>query len=207
MHHLPVLVGSFAEAYAWVDQDPLARDSGIDGVPRGLTQHALDLLHQVARILGSFLVVHENKGAAAAGSEVGDRRRALQAPDIVEDGGTSLDRRLGNLDLVSVDRNGHPSLSRQMLDHSLGTADLLGNRDGFMARARRLAADVENVRAFADHHHGLGDGGLSVVEPVAAERVGTHVDDAHHIGPPAPLEPMPGDVGSLHGPIMLPPYQ
>ena len=117
------------------------------------------------------------------------------------------DRRLGNLDLVSVDRNGHPSLSRQMLDHSLGTADLLGHRDGFMARSRRLAADVENVRAFADHHHGLGDGGLSVVEPVAAERVGTHVDDAHHIGPPAPLEPMPGDVGSLHGPIMLPPYQ
>ena len=94
-----------------------------------------------------------------------------------------------------------------MLDHLLGTADLLGHGDGLMSRAGRLTADIQNVRAVPGHHHPMRDGVSSVVDAVAAEGVGTHVDDAHHVGPPAPLEAVTGNVDSLHWPIMLPTYR
>src|SRR5689334_9931912 len=76
-------------------------------------------------------------------------------------------------------------------------------RDGDVAGPGRLSADVEHVRALGGHAGALRDGSLDVVaEPVAAERVGRDVDDAHDIRARAPLELSAPDFGD-HDAIML----
>src|SRR5207302_8399646 len=76
-----------------------------------------------------------------------------------------------------------------------------GDRD--LAGTRRFAADIEHVCAFTHHAQPLRYRGADVgPEAVAAERVGRHVYDAHHIRARAPLETPAADFGK-HEPIIL----
>ena len=43
----------------------------------------------------------------------------------------------------------------------------------------------------------------AIGEPITAERVRAHVDDAHHVRARAPVESAAADLGAQHGPIML----
>ena len=90
--------------------------------------------------------VHEHQRRARLRAHAGETHVA-QAADVVHDHRAGLDRRARDGGLVRVDRHGRPELARDPLDQRHDALDLLLGRDRRPVRARRLPADVEEVRA------------------------------------------------------------
>jgi hypothetical protein len=145
-----------------------------------------------ARILRPAAVVHEDHRAAALGGERGQLGVEAEAPDIVDDGGPGIERGARHLGLRGVDRDRQVGARDQALDHRHHAPDLLIGGDRRGAGARALAADIEDVRALGDLRHALLDGARDPIgtldQPIAREGIGGHVEDAHDIGPRAPVE-------------------
>ena len=103
--------------------------------------------------------------------ERGQGRRGRHRGDVVDDVGAAGERRLGHGRLARVDADGHAREARADGAESVAdTLDLLGLADGLVARARRLAAHVEDVGALRHHALGLGDAPRSTAAPVPAKR-------------------------------------
>src|SRR5260370_18264307 len=65
-----------------------------------------------------------------------------------------------------------------------------------MPRSRGFAADIEKISAFLDHAESLGNGRVTIVaKTVGTERIRRDVDNPHHVGAAAPLEPVAPDLG------------
>ena len=82
---------------------------------------------------------------------------------------------------VRVDRDRHVGRLAQAADHREHARQLDVGRDGIRPRAGRLAADVEQVGAVGDERDAARDRGPGIqVLAAVRERVGRHVDHAHH---------------------------
>jgi hypothetical protein len=109
-----------------------------------------------------------------------------QAGDVVHDACARCERGLRDGGLARVDREGRGQLLRERLDHRAGALDLERGRHFLRAGPRRLAADVEHVRAGRDERprgrHGRTEVGPARrrEQPAAVrERVGRQVQHAH----------------------------
>ena len=147
------------------------------------------------------------------GSEPGESVVVAHAPDVVDEVGAGGERGLGDGRLGGVDaERGVGERLAQGRDDRHDPPPLLVEGDRVVARPGRLAADVEDVGALLDHPPALCDGDLDRVggarpapafalglgeEAVAGERIGRHVEDAHHERPLAPAERRGADAGRL----------
>ena len=137
----------------------------------------------VARIVlhGARLAEHVHQAAVHAG--VGHQTRELrleaEGRHVVHDRRARVDRGAGDLDLRRVDRDARAHRGGA-LDDRQHAADLLVGRDGLRPGTRRLAADVEDVRALVEQLAAVRHGRVRGEELAAVrERVRRHVDDPH----------------------------
>ena len=155
----------------------------------------------VARLL---LVVHQHEVRIGLGRGDGRARIPGRRPDVVHDARAGIQCRarhgaLGRIDAdqrAVADRLGHRPDDR---DREGGLRRLVDRRPIAIGgpRPRRLGADVEDLGAGGDERdgllHGRGDDLVDPAvrrrQPVAGERVGRHVQDAHHPRPLAPGQP------------------
>src|SRR5260370_10535995 len=115
-------------------------------------------------------------------------------------------RRNRDVDLVGVDGDGDPRFLREPPDYLLCAVDLFGCADRDMPRSRGFAADIEKISAFLDHAESLRNGRVTIVaKTVATERIRRDVDDPHHVGAAAPLEPVASDLGDHDAQYDTPP--
>ncbi len=205
MQKLQVLLRALAaEANARVDDEPVtlhaARDGGIDRVAQPRHDGGV---HPVA-VAVLLLVVHEHEmRSGRRGDRIRGPRVASRRPHVVHHGCAGLERRGGHHALAGVDADPRPvtELGCERAHDGDGQRQLGAGVDrGVVAvrtpRAGRLGADVEDVGARLHHraaqrHGGRHDIGLVAPvgrQPVARERVGRDVDDAHQVRPLAPAQ-------------------
>ncbi len=205
---LQVLRGGLAETDAGVDGDPVTPDAGGQGEVDLPAKEIGNLGDDVAihgPILhgrGRALHVHEHDGGASLSGEGRQGGVVAQSGDVVDAGGAGVEGGGGDLGPTRVDEDrGVEAGAADAGDDGHDSAPLLRRVDGIRARPRRLAADVEQVGAVGDQLPGAGDGGGRIQElPAVAERVGRHVDDAHHQRPSGTGEPVGPCVGDgRHG--------
>ena len=187
-----------AEAEARIDDQPLPRHAGTDGPLDGPLEVGDDLGHQ-GRVAGLGAVVHEHQRDAVLGGDPGDGIVVGHAPDVVDQVGPGVERRVGHGRLGRVDREGHVRHRRAKgPDHGNDAGDLVGHVDRHVARPRGGTADVEEIGSFVAHppgqrhcrRHRLVAGRE---EAVTRERVGRHVQDAHDERAGPPPEPARAD--------------
>ena len=175
-----------AEAYAWIEPDPLAQDARRHCRlrPRGQEIHDLGDHVIVARLClhrtGLALHVHQHDVAA----ERGGHRQALggmaQRRDVVPDRRAGRHSRAGHDGLHGVDGERDPALGADRTDQRDDACDLLILDDRFRAGPGRLTADVENICAVHDQAARLGQGRVGIGEtPAIGKAVRRDVQHAH----------------------------
>ena len=201
---LEVFRGPLAEADARVDDDPLARDSALDGRLDRRSQPAGHGLEDAGRVARLLLVVHQHEVRVRLGRCDGRVRIAGGGPDVVHHAGAGSQRRARHRPLRRVDADDGAVANR--LRHGPDDRDGEGGLRRLVdrraiavrgSRPGRLGTHVEDLGAGRDEADGLLDGGrddgvdpaIGRRQPVAGERVGGHVQDAHHVGPLAPCQP------------------
>jgi hypothetical protein len=104
------------------------------------------------------------------------------AGDVVDQGGTCADGRLGDLRAHRVDAD-HQPVSDELLNHGQDPAQLLVGGDPVRTGARGLPSDVDDVgpRRCLLQRMGHGDVRLDVAAPIG-EGVRGHVQHGHHQG-------------------------
>ena len=196
-----VLFAGLAEADAWVHDHSLRRYAGSFGNCNRPLERGDEFGHQV-RVLSAVLVVHDDQPEAFSGGQAGQARRALEAPDVVDDGRARRYGRLGHGELPGIDRDRDPGLPREARDDRQHPLELGLGCDRLMPGTGGLAAYVEQVGAFGDHLEALFDSRARVDHPVPAEGIGCHVDDSHQVDAASPAEVVTAE-GRYHAPIML----
>ena len=118
--------------------------------------------------------MHQAERRAARGAE--HLRIAGQCGDVIDDLRPGVERGSGHGGLGGVNADGHPGTPGELAYHVLSAAPFLDRVDRSCIRARRLAADVEDVRPFLRQLQAVRDG---VVGTAVGERVGCCIHDAH----------------------------
>ena len=86
------LLRRLAEADAGVEHDLVARDAGAVGDRERTGEERRDVGHDVDRRVGSLAIVHDDHRNAALRDHARHVGVALQAPDVVGDGGPGVER-------------------------------------------------------------------------------------------------------------------
>src|SRR5207245_8739934 len=86
------LLGRLAEADTGIEDNFVRRNSGAGSNVERSCKEIGDVLHDVDSRIGTLAVMHDDDGRAALGDEASHAGIALQAPDIVGDGGTLMER-------------------------------------------------------------------------------------------------------------------
>ena len=127
---------------------------------------------------GDLAGMHHDDAAGARLNKL-DHLGVGEARHVVDDRGAATHGRLGNRHVARVDRD-DGALFGQRAHHGQHAASLLVGVDRGKARARGLAAYVDDVGAGVEHRQAILDGGIRVeVLPAVAKRIGRHVEDAH----------------------------
>ena len=144
------------------------RNSGLRGDVERTREEVGDILHDVDAGIGAVAVMHDDDGRAALGDQAGHAGIALQAPDVVGDGGALIERPGDDGRFHAVDRDGNAE-RHHVRQHRLQPFQFFVRRD----RLRSIGpggfrADVDDVGALGDHPPGLrqrafGGGELSAV--------------------------------------------
>ena len=100
-----------AEADAGIEHDAVAGDAGALGDLQRASKERLDIGDDVDGRVGRLAVMHDDDRHAVFGDDRGHGGIALQAPDVVDDGGALVERPGGDLGLDGVDRHRQPSLT------------------------------------------------------------------------------------------------
>ena len=153
--------------------------------------------------------MHQNDWHTALGRQSGHARVICRAPDVVQHVCACVERRGGYLGLGRIDADRHVRQRGTDRPHDgLGARELFSFVDDGVPGSGRFAADVEHVRSLLGHHRRFGQCRRNEVaavggeQPIAAERVGRDVDDAHHERAAAPDKvgaTNPGRLGWLLG--------
>ena len=194
VQHGQVVLGRLAEADARVDDELLPADACGEGAFDGALQVGDDLGDHVP-VARLFPVVHQHERHAALGGEAGEAIRRTHTPDVVDHIGAGVERRLDDGGARRVDAQRHVGQRlAHGTHHGLDPAQLVlfghlvVSRDASTAppMSSRSAPSAAIWRACAT---AAATGSvLGGEQAVAAERVGRHVDDAHHERPAAPHE-------------------
>ena len=180
-HKLNGLLRSFAEPRARIEADSLVSDAGslqlscaLGQVIAYLRNHVvvLGLVLHGARIVAEHVHYHQ---AGIAGLGNLDHGCIAESRHIVDDACSGLNRSLGNLSVAGVDAYADILFS-QALYHLNGAGKLFLDGNGACAGARRLAAYIDDKRAFLAHLLGSGNCLFRVgVRAAIGKRVGSHV--------------------------------
>ena len=104
--------------------------------------------------------MHDDDGRAALGDEASHAGIALQAPDIVGDGGALIERPGDDGRFHAVDRHGNAERD-DFGQHRLQALQFFFRRDRFRpVGPGGFRADVDDVSALGDHPPGLGQRGF-----------------------------------------------
>ena len=145
-----ILARRLAEADAGVDHDLPARNAGGGRDGDGAFEEAADIVEDVEGGVDGVAVVHQHHRGAGPGRDRGDARVALGAPDVVDDRCSCSESDLRDLRLVAVDRDRRVASCLQPGDDGKHAGKLRRGIDGFVAGPGRLAADIDDRRAFGD---------------------------------------------------------
>ena len=172
-----------------------------------------DELGQEPRVARLGAVVHDDERDAVVGGEAGQRVVLADPPHVVDEVGAGGEGGLGDGRLGRVDAQRRVGQRRpQCRDDRHDPAAFLVLGDRVVPGPRRFATDVEDVGALLDHPAAGRDRHFDRVaaparqQPVAGERIGRHVEDAHHERALAPGEdpradpvvPSPASPASRH---------
>ena len=180
------MLGVLGEAQAGVDDDPVRVDpAGHRALhaPRELVDDLGDHVPvdgAVVHVDGLAPPVHHHERDVVRGHH-GHHRRVGGAPaDVVDQARPGLHGLLGDRGAHGVDGD-HDTGRGELADDGDDPAQLLGLVHPRRARPGRLAAHVHHVGALRHQVETVFDGEFGV-EPVTAvgERIGRHIDDAHH---------------------------
>ena len=150
------MLHGLAEADARIDGDAVGYDAGracgVDALRKMRGHFGDDII--IVRILlhGARCAshVHENNGACALRRDVRHIIIALQRRDIVDDLRAGRDGGARHRCLRGVDAQRGSGFRGESFDDRKHAAQFLFRGDGGRAGARRLAADIEDLRAFVD---------------------------------------------------------
>ena len=146
-------------------------------------EEVLHRLDDVALVRFSFLIVHDDNRQARLRRDLGHLARlflVLQTPDVVEHMAARLRGLARRLCLERIDRDRHRTLLEHRFEERHQSLDLLLRWHGLEARAARLCADVDDVRAILHHLFHVAQG-LVMRIPLAAIREGIrcHIEHTH----------------------------
>ena len=169
-----VVVESLAEADPWVVDDAFPGDASLCEGELSFEEKRVDFRDHVGVVGGDLhglrgaLHVHDHDAAVVGAADLEHGGISAQAGDIVDDVGTGIQCGCGDGGLGGVDGDESVPFRTERADHGNGPADFLVGGDGGSARARGFAADVDDVRAVADHLAGVfeGAGWIGVVSAV-----------------------------------------
>ena len=197
------MVGGLAEPDPGVDQEVRWRDTGLLGARDGCRQVVHHLADDVV-VVGLRPVVHDEERYTGTRRQVRHPGILSRAPDVVEQVRARREGRLGDDHLGRVDAQRDVGQGVRDRGHDGDHApDLVRGIDRRVTRAGRLATDIEQIGALLDHAPRLLDrctdrvGGSQ--QAITRERVGRHVEDAHHERPFAPAECHGSDPGGRRG--------
>ena len=127
--------------------------------------------------------MHQTAGHSGASDESGHLRVVFQAPDIVDQIGACLDGCGCHLCLVGIDGHGDIEAGFHCLDDWGYPLDFLVLGNLLVTGTGRLAADIQNGGALADHLLRMDQRCVHVV-PFAAVREGIrgYIQNSHDIG-------------------------
>jgi hypothetical protein len=160
-----VFFETFAEAEAGVEDDLVTRDAGSKGGLEAVCEpgenHRKDFARGQRRegwpLLWAASGVHEDCSAAQRGAGGGHARVPEMAADVVDDLGPGFDGVLRGAGVEGVDgEDGLGSLFEDGFDDGKDAGLLLVGRERGRVGAGGFAADVEDLRAFVEHFHRLG---------------------------------------------------
>ena len=180
--HGHALPGALAEADAWVEHDRLTRDAGLGRDLERVREERADIGHDIHRRFGPVAVVHDDHRYAGLGDHPRHQRLALQAPHVIDDGGTARQcPAAATSRLDGVDRDRHAEMDDRRQDRRQPRQLLFqGDRLRPDIGPRRFGADVDDVGAFVDHLLGMLEGASRIGKLAAVgERVRGDVEDAH----------------------------
>ena len=192
-HNLKVMLSRFAEPYAWVKNDVFAANARRLSVRRSAPQCAYHIRHKI-RVARIRPVVHQRRRCARVRYRACHIGVAPQSPHVVHHSRARRKRAPCHRRLVGVNADGNTQLRRQRLNHRNHPPQLLRRRHRrrlavHRRGARGLAAHIHNIRALRLKAQSLFQRGGNIrAQPVAAERIGRGVDDAHNISALAPLK-------------------
>ncbi len=179
------MVGRFAEARARVQADAVVGDAGLFKLGSALAQVLDDFGNNIvvmrfvlhgARVAALHVHNHQARIATLGNLYHG---RVAEARNVVDDAGARLHGRLGNLGVAGVDAHAD-ALAGQALDNAQHAALFLLDGNGACARARALAAHVDDKGALFHHLlRGLYRRIVIGIRPAIGKRVGGNVQDAH----------------------------
>lgn len=188
-----VFVEFFAEAEAGVQDDFVARDAGGSGGFEALGEFGEDEGKDLVRrerwegwpVLRAASGVHQDGSTVEVGAGRGHAGVPEVAADVVDDFGSGFDGVAGCSGVEGVDgEDGLGTLLEDGFDDRDDARLFFFGGEGCGVGTGGFAPDVEDVGAFVEHRHGLGEGPfgsvLGGVEVAAVgERVGCDVEDAH----------------------------
>ena len=151
---LEILVGGLAEADPGVEPDALLVDARGHGRAEALVEERRDLVDDVlvpGRVLHRRRValhVHQADVDTRVGDDARELRVASECRDVVHHRRAERDRPAGNFGARGVDRDREAG---EELEHRHDPPQLLRLAHGLCSGACRLAADVDERRAFGEH--------------------------------------------------------
>jgi hypothetical protein len=197
-----VFVEFLAEAEAGVQDDFVARDTGGSGGLEALGEFGEDEGKDLVwrerwegwPVLRAASGMHQDGSAVEVGAGGGHVGVPEVAADVVDDFCSGFDGVAGGAGVEGVDgEDGFGTSLEDGFDDGEDAGLFFFGGEGRGVGAGGFAPDVEDVGAFVEHRHGLGEGAfgsvLGGVEVAAVgERVGCDVEDAHDEGSAAQSE-------------------
>ena len=197
-----VVVGGLPEPDARVDDERRPAGRRHARPAQGRPQVGDDLAHDVV-VAGLGPVVHHDERHAGARGQLGQSGVRAGAPDVVEQVRAGGQGGLGNDDLGGVDAQRRARAARREtaartgMTRPISSAASTGAWPGRVdspPMSRRSAPSSTMRRACST---AAATGSAAPEQPVAGERVGRDVEDAHHERPFAPGERGRTDAGGL----------
>ena len=160
----------------------LVRNARLLGKPHTAAQ-IVQHIRQIVVIHRFFSVMHQAARHARLGNDARHLVIILQTPNVIDEIGARLQGGMRHRALIGIDGYRNIKVFLDRFNYRYNAGDFLLVRQQRIARPRRFAADIQNVRAVPYHI-------LCVLEcriygvPFSAVGKGIrrHVQNAHHIG-------------------------
>src|ERR1700733_7523825 len=150
------LLWRLAEADAGIEHDPIASDARLPGDFERAREELRNVGDDIDRGVGGVAIVHDDDGGAVFGDNARHVGIALEAPNVVDDGGSGFKRPGGHGSFDRVDRNRNADRGDSRQDRFKPLALFLErNRASTAVWPGRFRPDVDDVGALGAEAPGL----------------------------------------------------